>query len=191
MAATKRMGLHARLAARLSPSVGDALYTFVAGAAAIGVSGAMAHWLRQPLLFPSLGPTVYLFFETPLAENASPRNTLTGHGVALLAGLLSLTLFGLLGTPSVLQSGVSWERIGAAALSVALTGAVLMLAKAPHPPAGATTLLVSLGLFATAPRAGTLAAGVVLLTLVGWLVNRAAGVPVPIWAATPEEKHNS
>jgi CBS domain-containing membrane protein len=46
--------------------------------------------LRQPLLFPSLGPTVILFFETPLSPQASPRNTLIGHAVALLAGYASL-----------------------------------------------------------------------------------------------------
>jgi hypothetical protein len=25
--------------------------------------------------------------------------------------------------------------------------------------------------------------GVVLLTIVGWVINRAAGVPVPVWSA--------
>jgi hypothetical protein len=25
--------------------------------------------------------------------------------------------------------------------------------------------------------------GVVILTVVGWLVNRAAGIPVPLWSA--------
>lgn len=182
MPETERAGLHQRLAERFGPPVGDALYTFGAGAVAITVSGLAAHWLRQPLLFPSLGPTVYLFFETPLAENASPRNTLIGHGVALLAGLLSLAVFGLMGAPSVLQVGVSIARIGAAALSVALTGAVLMLLRSPHPPAGATTLIVSLGLIATLPQMGALAVGVLLLTLIGWLLNRALGVPVPAWA---------
>ncbi len=35
----------------------------------------------------------------------------------------------------------------------------------------------------TPPEMDTLMVGVVLLTVVGWLVNRAAGVPVPLWSA--------
>ena len=40
------------------------------------------------------------------------------------------------------------SRVAAAALSVALSGAILHLLKAKHPPSGATTLIVSLGLLA-------------------------------------------
>ena len=46
MPATQRAGWHRRLAERFSPPVGDALYTFIAGAATIAISGLAAHWLR-------------------------------------------------------------------------------------------------------------------------------------------------
>lgn len=118
-----------------------------------------------------------------MSERASPRNTLIGHLVAIVAGFLSLALFELLDNPSVLQEGVSLARIGAATLSVALTGAVLLLLRASHPPAGATVLIVSLGLLRSPFEMLVLAAGVVILTVAGWLVNRLAGVPVPIWNA--------
>ena len=36
-------------------------------------------------------------------------------------------------------------RVGAPALSLASTGALMILLKAAHPPAGATTLIISLG----------------------------------------------
>jgi hypothetical protein len=42
--------------------------------------------------------------------------------VAILAGALSLAVFGLLGNPSILQEGVTLARVVAGALSVALTG---------------------------------------------------------------------
>jgi hypothetical protein len=45
--------------------------------------------------------------------------------VAILAGAFSLAIFGLLHHPSVLTEGVTLARVGAGALSVALTGAVL------------------------------------------------------------------
>jgi CBS domain-containing membrane protein len=114
-------GLHKRLVERFGAG-GEALYAFVACLLALAVSGLAAFLLKEPLLFPSLGPTAFLFFETPLAPNASSRNTLVGHLVAILAGALSLAVFGLLGNPSILQEGVTLARVGAGALSVALTG---------------------------------------------------------------------
>lgn len=46
----------------------------------------------------------------------------------------------------MLEVGVSGARMGEAALSVGLTGALIFLARDSYPPAGATTLIVSLGL---------------------------------------------
>ena len=177
-----RFGLQRLLQERLGRP-GEAIYAASAGAVAIAISGLAAHLLRQPLLFPSLGPTVFLFFETPLVPQASPRNTLIGHGVALLAGYVSLAIFGLLAAPSVLESGVTPPRIGAAALSILITMALLILLSSPHPPAGATTLIISLGFLTTPAQLAAMAAGVVLLAVVGWLMNRLLGVPVPLWSA--------
>jgi CBS domain-containing membrane protein len=178
-----RHGLHERLVGRLGERWGEALYTFVSCMLALAVSGLAAYVARQPLLFPSLGPTAFLLFEKPLAETSSPRNTLIGHAVAIGAGAFSLAAFGLLDDPSVLVANVTLARIGAGALSVALTGAVLLLLNSSHPPTGATTLIVSLGFLQTPPEMAALMAGVIVLTVVGWLINRAAGIPVPLWSA--------
>lgn len=177
----QRYGLHKRLTDQLGV-LGDAVYFFVAASLALLVSGLAAYLLHEPLLFPSLGPTVLLFFEQPMAQGSSPRSALTGHFIALAAGYLSLAVFGLLGVPSVLEVGFSVARVGAAVLSVGLTGALILLARESHPPAGATTLIVSLGILAAPPDLLVLALGVVLLTAVSWLLNRAFGVPVPYWA---------
>ena len=83
----------------------ERLCTFVTCLLALAVSGLAAWLFKQPLLFPSLGPTALLFFEQPLAAPSSPRNTLIGHLVAILAGAISLALFGLLDHPSVLTEG--------------------------------------------------------------------------------------
>jgi len=103
--------------------------------------------------------------------------------VALLAGYVSLAIAGLLAAPSVLEAGVTPPRIAAAALSMLITMALLILLSSPHPPAGATTLIVSLGFLTTPMQLAAMAAGVVLLTLVSWLMNRLLGVPVPVWSA--------
>ncbi len=74
-------------------------------------------------------------------------------------------------------------RVEASSLSMALTGTVLLLLQSSHPPAGATVLIVSLGLLQTPLEMLMLMMGVVLLTVVGWTINRAAGVPMPVWSA--------
>ena len=178
----QRYGLHDRLAERFGVG-GDALYVFVACVLALGVSGLAAYLTKQPLLFPSLGPAALLFFEQPMSPGSSPRNTLIGHLVAVLAGALCLALFGLLDDPSILVEGVTPARIGAAALSLALTGSVLLLLRASHPPAGATVLIVSLGLLTKPSEMALIMVGVVILIVVGWLVNRAFGVPMPLWSS--------
>jgi CBS domain-containing membrane protein len=66
-AGEERYGLHGRLVDRLGERWGEAIYTFVWCLLALAVSGLAAYVAKQPLLFPSLGPTALLFFERPLA----------------------------------------------------------------------------------------------------------------------------
>jgi len=167
-------GVHKTLVERFGARSGETVYTFFTCLLALGGSGLVAYASKQPLLFPSLGPT---------AKPSSPRNALIGHAVAILAGALSLAVFGLLDDGSVLQEGVTLARAGAGALSVALTGAVLLLLRASHPPSGATTLIVSLGFLQTPREMAMLMIGVLVLTAAGWAINRALGVPMPLWSA--------
>jgi CBS domain-containing membrane protein len=162
---------------------GNALYTFIGGLLTIALSGALAWALDEPLVFPSLGATAFLFFETPMAEVASPRNTLIGHYVGALVATSWLFVFGLQDHANVLVEGFTFERAAAVALSVACTGGILRLLRAAHPPAGATTVIVSAGLLHTAHQLAVLAAGVALLTLTAHVTNRLLGVPAPRWAS--------
>ena len=164
-------------------NTGNAVYTFVGSLLAVSLSGMLAWALQQPLIFPSLGATAFLIFETPMAEVGSPRNTIIGHTVGVAAGALSLAIFGLYNMPSVYVHGVTPARIGAIALAVALTGGVLRLLRAAHPPAGATTIIVASGLLATPRQMADILIGVAIMTLAGWCINRALGVPAPRWAA--------
>jgi CBS domain-containing membrane protein len=162
---------------------GNAVYTFVGSLVAIGLSGLWAYIVKQPLVFPSLGATAFLIFETPMAEVGTPRNTIIGHSVGVAAGVLSLAIFGLLDAPSVYVSGVTLGRVGAIALAVALTGGILRLVRSAHPPAGATTIIVASGLLAKPRQILDILIGVLLLTIAGWCLNRLMGVPAPVWAA--------
>src|SRR5919204_6887884 len=104
-----RRGLNAWLYDRWG-NRGNAIYTFLGGLLTIALSGLLAWLLDEPLVFPSLGATAFLFFETPMAEVASPRNTIIGHYVGALVALGWLAVFGLTDAPSALQTGFSIER---------------------------------------------------------------------------------
>ncbi len=169
-------------AERRAGRLGGAVYAFLLCLVTLAGVGLVGLLIKQPYLFPSLGPTVMLFFETPTQKAATPRNTLVGHGVAILAGAGSLALFGLTDAAPVLQEGVTGPRIGAAALSVALPALVLRLLSCPHPPAGATTLIVSLGLLTSATELLAIAAAVVLVTVLGVTLNRLLRVRQPLWS---------
>lgn len=88
-----------RLKAEYHPAAVVALFGFLSGSVTIGLLAWMAHLAHSPLVFPSLGPTAFLLFYQPLAPQASPPNTLLGHGVGAAAGWLSLVMFGLAGVP--------------------------------------------------------------------------------------------
>jgi CBS domain-containing membrane protein len=53
----------------------------------------------------------------------------------------------------------------------------------PHAPAGATTLIVGLGLMRTPVQLTVLVIAVVLLIVQGIAVNRLAMLPYPLWAS--------
>jgi CBS-domain-containing membrane protein len=63
----------------------------------------------------------------------------------------------------------------------------MVLQKTPHPPAGATTLIISLGMLHTLPQLGIMMAGVCALVLQGVVVNRLAGVNYPLWKARSDD----
>lgn len=161
-------------------------FAFVNGLISIGLMSLVALLTKQPFIFPSLGPTAFLLFSTPMLPTASPRNTFFGHLIGAAAGYLSLVVFGLLDAGPALVVGVSWARVGAAALSLALTAGAMVWLRVPHPPAGATTLIVSLGLLTTLPEIGVLMLGVILLLVQGFTINRLAGIPYPVWSPRPE-----
>ncbi len=74
-------------------------YAFIMCLIVLAMAGCVGLLLHQPWLFPSLGPTAMLFFESPEQEFARPLNTLVGHVVGIFVGLGCLWLFGLAGAP--------------------------------------------------------------------------------------------
>lgn len=105
-----------------------------------------------------------------------------GHTIGAAAGYLSLVVFGLTNNPPALVEGVAWSRVGAAALSLGLTSGVMVWARSPHPPAGATTLIVSLGFLRQPVDLVVLLAAVALLVVQAYIINHLAGIDYPRWS---------
>ena len=159
-----------------------AAFVSINGFIAVALLAGLAVVSHTPFVFPSVGPTAFLLFFMPLAPTASPRNTLCGHALGIGCGYASLCVVGLEHAPSAVLEEIHWPRVLAAALSLAATGALMILLGVVHPPAGATTLIISLG-FITAPdHLVAIEAAVALLALQALVVNRLAGIPYPLWA---------
>jgi CBS-domain-containing membrane protein len=159
-----------------------AAFMFINGFLSIALLAGVAMVTRTPFVFPSLGPTAFLFFFTPTAPTASPRNTIIGHAIGIVCGYAALLIFDLEHALPAMQTGVDLPRIGAAALSIAATGALMILCKAAHPPAGATTLIISLGIVTKPFHLVVIEIAVALLTVQAFLINRLAGLDYPLWA---------
>lgn len=172
-----------RLTERYSRRSVMAGFSLVNGGLSIALVSFVALVTQEAFIFPSLGATAFILFHVPLAEPASPRNTLCGHFVGAAMGLLSLYVFGLQNQPSAFMNGVDLARVGAAALSLGLTGCLMVLFRVAHPPAGATALIVSLGLMPDPAQLPILMAGVLLLLAHAFVMNRLSGIPYPLWSA--------
>jgi CBS domain-containing membrane protein len=165
----------------LPPRLVWAAFVFLNSFVTIGLLSGLAAVTNTPFVFPSLGPTAYLFFFAPLGRSSSPRHAILGHAVGLICGYGAYVVMGSHGFAAVSLGGASWREVMAAALSLAATGAVMVMLRVSHPPAGATTLIVSLGILTKVEYLVVIEVAVILLTAQAWLINRAAGLDYPLW----------
>ena len=155
---------------------------FVTGFVTIALLAVVAMISGTPFVFPSLGPTAFLFFFNPTLPASTPRNAILGHAIGIGCGYAALWLVGLQDAPSAMTEGVHTRRVLAAALSLAATGALMILLRVAHPPAGATTLIVSLGLVTEPLHLLIIEVAVALMTVQAICINRLAGLDYPLWA---------
>ena len=101
---------------------------------------------------------------------------------AFICGYGALRVTGLADAPPAMVAGVDGARVVAAALSLASTGALMILLKAAHPPAGATTLIISLGIVREPFYLLIIEVAVGLLAMQAIIINRLAGLDYPFWA---------
>ena len=154
-------------------SVPDSMWGPLAAAGLILLVGLVGVLVGKPWLLPSIGPSAVLIALSPAHPTARAWNTLAGHAIGIGAGFLGIVIAGAAADPSPIVDGqLTLGRVIAATLAIALTLLIATVARASHPPAAATTLLVALGATATADKALNLFAGVVLIAIAGELLRR-------------------
>ena len=178
----ERLGL-GRLVKTMPPRALWAAYVFVNGFLSIALLALLAVVTGVPFVFPSLGPTAYQLFFSPRAESSAPRNTLIGHFIGLVCGYAGFRVAGMPVSTALASGDFDWRPVVAAALSLGSTAALMILLKASHPPAGATTLIVSLGIITKLPYLSSIEIAVLVLTVQAFCINRLAGLPYPVWKA--------
>lgn len=171
-----------RLLRRFPERLVWAVFVLLMGFISIAILAAVAMVSHTPFVFPSLGPTAILLFFHPMSASASPRHALYGHAIGILCGYGSLALLGLQRAGSEMSGSISPRRLFAVALSLAATAFFMVLLKVAHAPAGATTLLISLGIITQPFHMLVIEIAVALLCLQAISINRLVGLNYPVWA---------
>jgi len=141
--------------------------------------GGLGWLVGQPWLFASLGPTAYLLAHSPSQTSARAYNVIVGHVIGLCAAFAAVTLLGANDAPSVFTTHeLVGSRVLASGLALILAVAVELLVNAPHPPAAATVLLITLGGLSISLRSvSVIVIGVLLIVLIGEPLRRLRTAP--------------
>ena len=158
-----------------------AFYTMLCSFGAMIVIGLLADITWLPYIFPSLGPTALMVFGHPLRRDCAPSHAIFGHAIGALSGYFALFVTGLLAVP--FSEHVAVPRVIAAAIALGLTAGITVLLHAEHAPAGATTLIVALGILPRPIDFLFLMAAVVMLVILAYIVNHLFAIDYPIWRA--------
>jgi hypothetical protein len=163
----------------------DTAWVPAVSAALILVVGALGLATKQPLLFAGVGPTALLLASSPGHTTTRFHNVVVGHLTAIAAAWLSLLLLGAMTTPTLLSGQPTpVARVWASAFAVALTALLQPSFRAYHPPAAATALLLTLGVYkATWQASLALMGGVLAVALLGeWFKRMRLGAAASVRA---------
>ncbi|MBV8880099.1 MAG: HPP family protein [Planctomycetaceae bacterium] len=160
-----------------APRVPDALWAPAIAGLSLILLGLISLGLGHPLLFPSLGPTLFRVAVEPADRTQRPWNIVAGHLLAFGSAALAVWSTGAASlAPMSAAEPLQPQRAAAAVIALVLTMVVQRLVRAVHAPAAATALLVSLGVL---PMQGSTALyfslAVVLAALWSEILRRVRG----------------
>lgn len=153
----------------MKPRIAHLMHATFFSGVVLAIIGLLAWIARTPWLFPSLGPTIFLQTVTPNQPGARVWNTLVGHAIGVIAGLAAVFACAAANQAGGMSAhGPTLARVAATAIAVGATIALQMVVSAEHPPAAATTMLISMGALPPDLRTvGVVAAGVLLCSGLG------------------------
>ncbi len=176
------------LTTRFDSNLLSALYVFVNSTVSMIIMGIAAHFTSWPMIFPSLGPTTFLIFYAPSSSMSSPRNSLLGHLIGGIIGMICFSLSNLF-LPEYDSSGAfNLAGLVIVGLSLGATGMAMVLTGLLHPPAASTAMMAAMGLFSRWYYLPVLVSAVGLLCLQAIIMHRLAGIKFPTWAS--EKSHH-
>lgn len=169
------------LLARLDEHKAVSLVAAINGGIAIVIVMIVAWLSAAPLVFPALGPTIFILYSAPLSPAAAPRSVVLGHFVAIASGLVLWQAVSRVSGEAVTPSA-GWAPLCSTSLALAITSLLLVRLRCPHPPACASSMIVALGGVPQWSDVVYMALAVLLVTSQAVAVNRFAGLPVPGWS---------
>lgn len=141
---------------------------------------AVAAWaFGRTFIFPSLGPSAYYLVVTRRQDHRL-YHVIGGHLIGVSSGLASYWLLArhaIIEASSQPFSTEGLHLMASGVLSVVLTTALMRLLRVAHPPACATTLIVSLGLLSTVQDGFLIMIAVVVMAFGYRLLRRLEGMP--------------
>ena len=167
--ATQRLTAAVRRTSQAPAEAADAVWVPCVSGALLLAAGAVSLATRQPWLFPALGPTAVLIAANPGHATTRFHSIVVGHATAFACAWLAIILLGAGDSASLLGGhAMPVVRVWASAFAVAATALVQPSFRAYHPPAAATALLLTTGVYQADRRtAFAMLAGVLVVALLG------------------------
>jgi hypothetical protein len=154
---------------RSPAAAADAVWVPTVSGVLILIAGALSIATKQPWLFAGLGPTALIVASSPGHATTRFHSIVVGHLAAFACAWLAVLLLGAGDAPTVLSGKpIPVARIWASAFAVAVTALVQPSLRAYHPPAAATALLITLGVYRVTWKTSlSMMAGVLVVALLG------------------------
>jgi CBS-domain-containing membrane protein len=153
----------------------------------LGFLGLLTWMLGERFLLPSLGPSLFVLATLPDEELHLPRKFIGGQFIGLVAAFVATeVLIGGLAVTGQIQpfSPYVFQQVAASFIAVFLTTVGMHVTNLQHPPAYATTLIVSLGFLNSLLTLGFFLLAVVLMA--GF--HEIVGKRLSIWNLPYEEE---
>lgn len=144
------------------------------------VLGLLSWFTGLGFLLPSLGPSIFLLANLPDDEMNYPQRVIGGQLIGAVSGIIAFqVLVGhpILGEPIPPRSILGFKQVLATFLAAMLTTGGMFFTNFEHPPAYATTLILSLG-FVDSLR-GAIVFFLAVLLVTG--IHELFGKRLPIW----------